>query len=251
MINQFPSNGGKTCDSELQQVRGCNYTKCKDEVDCGWGSWAEWSTCSRECGGGSRGRTRRIKTMPEHKGIPCIAGDSAEVEPCNTHRCGEMNYCYFGEWSVWSSCSASCGRGKKTRERGLELSSWAPDGDGDGEAGESKGDGILATGILAQLHGALFGSSQLSASGVPLAMSAEGADFTLSEGLSGASQLAVVFLAGAVCSFACMALLFALFRGLPSLLASSGSNVSSSSLAAMQEDGAAIELLERAGPADE
>jgi len=55
-------------------------------VDCLWGSYGEWSNCSKTCGGGERTRTRNETTPASNGGQECD-GDSTETENCNQEEC--------------------------------------------------------------------------------------------------------------------------------------------------------------------
>jgi len=55
-------------------------------VDCVWGSYSEWSSCSKTCGGGERTRTRNETTPASNGGREC-EGDSTETENCNQEEC--------------------------------------------------------------------------------------------------------------------------------------------------------------------
>ena len=48
--------------------RECNKQPCG--VDCE-GYWAEWGTCSKECGGGTQVKRFIIAVQPKHSGRPC------------------------------------------------------------------------------------------------------------------------------------------------------------------------------------
>lgn len=124
-ITQFPENGGTPCSDALKEVTACNYAVCSSRIDCKWTEWNDWSSCSKECGGGQRNRFRSIAVMPLNGGVPCDHKASGETEPCNTHTCGTVNFCYFGQWSDWGDCSSSCGLGTQGRERTLALTSEA------------------------------------------------------------------------------------------------------------------------------
>ena len=56
-------------------------------VEGSWGSWADWTSCSRVCKGGTETRRRLCDSpAPAHGGADC-QGDESEERPCNTHYC--------------------------------------------------------------------------------------------------------------------------------------------------------------------
>ena len=69
-------------------------TKYKPSVDCVWGAYDAWSTCSKTCGGGVQVRTRKVDTHAEHGGAACT-GLSSEQQACNTGTCTAGNYTIF------------------------------------------------------------------------------------------------------------------------------------------------------------
>uniref|UniRef100_A0A8D0DPE1 Adhesion G protein-coupled receptor B3 n=1 Tax=Salvator merianae TaxID=96440 RepID=A0A8D0DPE1_SALMN len=74
--------------------------------------WAQWSTCSVTCGQGSQVRTR---TCVSPYGTHC-SGPLRESRLCNnTALCPVHGV--WEEWSPWSLCSFTCGRGQRTRTR--------------------------------------------------------------------------------------------------------------------------------------
>jgi hypothetical protein len=104
-----PTFGGKAC-SHSAETRTCNTFKCT--IDCGVGSWAVWSTCTRSCGGGSQQRSRST-TAAGFGGVACP--HSAETKACNGHACAVD--CELHPWAPWSTCTASCGTGAQQRAR--------------------------------------------------------------------------------------------------------------------------------------
>ena len=90
---------------------------CKD---CDF-TWAQWSLCSKSCGGGSRERTPKITREARPDGKPC---PSAETEKCNetisgegweghTHPCPVAGG--WSSWGYWGVCSS--GSHRRRRER--------------------------------------------------------------------------------------------------------------------------------------
>ena len=57
-----------------------------------WGSWLEWSSCSRTCGRGERERKKKCDSpAPANQGKGCFGRDF-ERETCITVRCSVGNY---------------------------------------------------------------------------------------------------------------------------------------------------------------
>ncbi|XP_061766376.1 adhesion G protein-coupled receptor B3 isoform X9 [Nerophis ophidion] len=74
--------------------------------------WSQWSSCSVTCGQGSQVRTR---TCVSPYGTHC-SGPLRESRVCNnTAACPVHGV--WEEWSPWSLCSFTCGRGHRTRTR--------------------------------------------------------------------------------------------------------------------------------------
>eukprot|EP00658_Telonema_sp_P-2_P043147 TRINITY_DN3109_c0_g1_i1.p1 TRINITY_DN3109_c0_g1~~TRINITY_DN3109_c0_g1_i1.p1 ORF type:complete len:956 (-),score=107.58 TRINITY_DN3109_c0_g1_i1:230-3097(-) len=79
-----PEEGGASC-GKLSETLECNTTPCA-EVACLQSSWADWTDCSKQCGGGVQSRTRQVLVPPSSpKAIQC--GQSSEDRNCNTQAC--------------------------------------------------------------------------------------------------------------------------------------------------------------------
>ncbi|XP_064408157.1 adhesion G protein-coupled receptor B2 [Latimeria chalumnae] len=75
--------------------------------------WSQWSICSLTCGQGWQVRTRSCVASPY--GTLC-SGPLRETRMCNnTATCPVHGL--WEEWSPWSLCSVTCGRGSRTRTR--------------------------------------------------------------------------------------------------------------------------------------
>ncbi|CAD7956387.1 unnamed protein product [Amoebophrya sp. A25] len=159
-IDQYPLRGGKTCEGSLQEVKTCNEQRCETSHDCKWSVWGEWGSCDKHCGGGERTRFRHIVKNPKRMGTPCDRKEASEIEACNTTPCGHIEYCVWNEWSVWSSCSKTCGQGTKHRKRALTISADA-----------STAETALSSGVFAELfpgNSILGGTGRFSADHVAL-----------------------------------------------------------------------------------
>jgi len=99
--NPPPSNGGAHCSGAGSQA--CNTGACTPVN----GGWSTWGACSASCGGGTQSRT--CTNPPASNGGSDCTGDS--TQPCNEAECSPVH----GDWTAWSTCSLTCGGGKKTR----------------------------------------------------------------------------------------------------------------------------------------
>jgi len=126
-----PAHGGKDCAGSYLDNGDCNIHACP--VDGGFSLWSEWSGCSRSCGTGSRSQTRNCDNPAPVNGGQTCQGDYRATESCNTHFCPVDGG--FGPWTVWGSCSATCGGGSNSRTR--QCDSPAPAHGGEPCLGEN------------------------------------------------------------------------------------------------------------------
>ena len=78
------SNGGKECEGEINEKDTCNSDACP--IDCQWGTWDEWTTCTQSCGGGERERSRSEIQSELNGGKEC-EGNHTETKSCNEDSC--------------------------------------------------------------------------------------------------------------------------------------------------------------------
>ncbi|KAJ9594398.1 hypothetical protein L9F63_014188, partial [Diploptera punctata] len=118
----------------IQETCGPQDEEPPQQLDpiCAVTEWGDWSGCSVTCGHGVRVRTRTYLSRLGHKrcshlynapilqqtdecqgedGASC--GDSLEEKESSFERTN----CPMTEWSKWSPCSVTCGKGKQLRTR--------------------------------------------------------------------------------------------------------------------------------------
>jgi len=87
-----------------------------ETVDCAVGQWQKWSPCSTSCGGGTKWRARNVSLQhgldPAKMAFHCPT--TKESRSCMLQNCTCANKTTA---SKWSSCSATCGGGTRTRVR--------------------------------------------------------------------------------------------------------------------------------------
>lgn len=87
-------------------------------MDCLWGPWSEWGSCSK-CGD-QRYRNREVIQLANLCGRRCDAKDGKETANC-TSPCEKEVWCAWSDWSGYSKCSSDCGPATRLRQRSLEL----------------------------------------------------------------------------------------------------------------------------------
>ena len=83
-MQQEAVNGGKECSGVSIQEKECNAHGYP--VDCKWGKWTTWGSCTETCCGGTEVTTSVIKQEALNGGIEC-SGGSTQEKKCNTNGC--------------------------------------------------------------------------------------------------------------------------------------------------------------------
>jgi len=108
------------CRVSLIEKETCE-AECVGDVSCATTSWSEWSECSATCGKGYRIRTRRFMNRLAKK--VCTQIDLIEKVICTAPitECPNKQdidpKCNVTQWSEWSPCTVTCGKGMKIRTR--------------------------------------------------------------------------------------------------------------------------------------
>ncbi|CAK8671662.1 unnamed protein product [Clavelina lepadiformis] len=123
-----------SCGScNLPGPRSCNTQCCP--VNCQWGSWSAYGSCSATCGPGTQSRSRSIATPASCSGASC-SGTTAESRDCNVQCCPVD--CVWGEWGDWGDCSKTCDAGIISRNRPVSIANSCGGEECSGDSSEEK-----------------------------------------------------------------------------------------------------------------
>jgi len=107
------------------ESKPCNTQSCHKDVDCELSQWMPWSACSCPCEGVQR-RARHISQYGRGDGKWCM-GATKQIQGCNnfeeTPNCAPTSEkpvdCQLAKWGEWSTCTATCGVGQRTKSRNI------------------------------------------------------------------------------------------------------------------------------------
>ncbi|XP_044255568.1 spondin-1 [Tribolium madens] len=118
-VATVPECDGGTPDEEEESIDDIPLEN--NEGFCATSPWGPWSECSATCGVGFKMRTRLFIDRMGRKKCPHVT--VVEKEKCMGPPCTAEQIeipdpmCPTTDWSDWSPCSASCGKGVKMRTR--------------------------------------------------------------------------------------------------------------------------------------
>ena len=128
--NTLPAN---TTQSQACGATAAAATNCCAQTTENIGAWSAWSTCTKNCGGGTHERSRTITYKSAYNtSMTCSTKNETQTAGCNTDSCCKEEYQekVYGSWSNWGACTKAgqCvapgeDRGTKKRTRTVTLRS--------------------------------------------------------------------------------------------------------------------------------
>ncbi|KAL2310000.1 hypothetical protein Nmel_006237 [Mimus melanotis] len=114
-VKQFPEDGSM-CKVPTEETEKCVVNEECYTIPCLLSPWSEWSDCSVTCGKGMRTRQRMLKSAAE---LGDCNEELEQAEKCMLPECPID--CELTEWSQWSECNTSCGKGHMIRTRMIKI----------------------------------------------------------------------------------------------------------------------------------
>ncbi|XP_061928078.1 uncharacterized protein LOC108001856 isoform X3 [Apis cerana] len=121
----IPSNYKLICRDSALETKNCLGLNCKKLSTGTWTNWSKWTMCSVKCGNGIQTRKRSCSEIQNLQGTSC-KGVSKEIKDCTINNCSINGM--WSSWTIWSSCTSSCGIGTQLRNR--MCNNPSPNGNG-------------------------------------------------------------------------------------------------------------------------